>query len=150
MNAPLSILARLAIQAGPTGYLADDDTLVQVPNQWHQSHVDARQLGTMPPAPVQRTDTQRQLGRQVLSSAVEACRAATRSAQQRTTRAPSMALTCWRETPRNHRRILARLAGLSFDVADKSDRDLTEDEKAQLRAAARELLDGIGGLAASL
>jgi hypothetical protein len=48
-------------------------------------------------------------------------------------------ITCWKDTPQLYRKVMARVAGLSADVVEKIDRDLTETEKAMLRAAASDL-----------
>jgi hypothetical protein len=47
--------------------------------------------------------------------------------------------SCWRETPESFRKLIVRSAGLPADVVGKLDRDLTETEKAMIRAAAKRL-----------
>lgn len=51
----------------------------------------------------------------------------------------------WRATPELYRRIIVRCAGLPADVVGKIDRDLTESEKALLRAAIRDLQVSLPG-----
>lgn len=62
-----------------------------------------------------------------------------RSAPAKTPAGARKTCGCWRETPEPFRKLVARSAGLPLDVADKFDRDLTETEKAMIRAAAGRL-----------
>lgn len=48
-------------------------------------------------------------------------------------------ISCWKDTPERYRKHIARLAGLSLDVAAKMDRDLSESEKSMIRSAARDM-----------
>lgn len=57
-------------------------------------------------------------------------------------------LTCWRDTPELFRRVIVRLADLPAEVASKFDKDLTETEKAMLRAAIRDVRQVTAALAA--
>lgn len=52
----------------------------------------------------------------------------------------------WRNAPEAFRRLVARAAGLSLDVVAKVDRELTESEKAAIRAAAARLKERAEGL----
>lgn len=52
----------------------------------------------------------------------------------------------WRNTPEPFRRLVARAAGLAEDVVAKVDRELTESEKAAIRAAAGRLKERAEGL----
>lgn len=116
-----------------------------------QCHLDARASGVMPADPAPATDT----GRKACAALLEQARAMSRKAS-----APALAsmqerarftgLTSWTDTPREYRRMLAVMASLPPSLADKSDRDLSENEKALLRAAAKRISQGISGLAASL
>jgi len=56
-------------------------------------------------------------------------------------------ITCWKDIPQLYRRVLARVAGLSADVVEKMDRDLTETEKAMLRSAASDMRGYLESLA---
>lgn len=51
-----------------------------------------------------------------------------------------MHITCWHNTPALYRKHIAHMAGLPAEVVGKMDRDLTEREKAMLRAAIRDFL----------
>lgn len=55
-------------------------------------------------------------------------------------RAALQHIRCWHDTPELYRKHIARMAGLDADVVGKLDRDLTEREKALLRAAIRDFL----------
>lgn len=112
-----------------------------------QCHLDARAAGSMPPPPAPVT----QSGRAMAKAALEQARAMTsKTARATEDRKGVTALTSWRDTPYDSRRVVAMLAGLPPSVADKTDRQLSETEKAMLRSAARRLSDGITGLAKSL
>lgn len=54
-------------------------------------------------------------------------------------RKPFRDFAAWHNTPEPFRRLVARSAGLAADVVQKLDRDLTEMEKAAIRAAASRL-----------
>jgi len=56
-------------------------------------------------------------------------------------------ITCWKDIPQLYRKVLARVAGLSADVVEKMDRDLTETEKAMLRSAASDMRGYLESLA---
>jgi hypothetical protein len=97
-----------------------------VPDVWHPSFTKAE-----PPALPEITDT----GRQHLQAALSMCqRQGPKSA-----RPEVKPLTCWKETPEPFRRLVARSAGLPLDVVHKIDRELSETEKAMIRAAAARL-----------
>lgn len=112
-----------------------------------QSHLDARDAGMMPPPPAPTTDTGREMSKRVLE---QARAMSARLSRPAASRQPVASLTSWKDTPYEHRRMLAFMAQLPLSVADKSDRELTEPEKAILRAAAQRVAQGISGLAASL
>ena len=112
-----------------------------------QCHQDARASGMMPPAPATATEKGRELCKAALEQARAISRRATRPADER---AHLAGLTSWRDTPHEYRRMLAVLASLPQSVADKTDRELTESEKALLRVAAKRISEGVRGLAASL
>ncbi len=112
-----------------------------------QCHLDARASGAMPPAPAQATETGRQLCKAALEHARSLSRKATRPAHDRE---HLIGLTSWRDTPHEYRRMLAVMASLPPSTADKTDRELTENEKAMLRAAAKRVSEAVRGLAASL
>ena len=57
-------------------------------------------------------------------------------------RAPHQARGCWRETPAPLRELAAWVAGLPLEVTQKIDRELSEAEKAKLRAAAGKIREG--------
>lgn len=100
----------------------------------HMSHSPAN----MPPPPAQKTS----VGIEYLKSLKER---ATVPVAARSLRRP-VNLTCWKDTPQLYRRMLATAAGLSADVVNKNDRDLTETEKVMLRSAATDLRDHLNGL----
>lgn len=118
------------------------------PRGFWQCHLDAHAQGSMPAPAAPVTDRGRALARAALD---EIRNTTKRGAAVRTAdREQFIGLTSWRETPPEYRRVLASLASLSADVAEKADRELTENEKTLLRAAARRLSDGIRNLAGSL
>lgn len=112
-----------------------------------QCHLDARASGAMPSLPTPATDKGRQLSKAVLEQARSLSRKNTRAAEGREY---LIGLTSWRDTPYEYRRMLAIMASLPPSLADRSDRELTENEKALLRVAAKRVSEGIRGLAASL
>lgn len=156
MNAPATFFERRAIAAAhppfPIGFLDEEDNPVIVIDQHHQSHVDARVLGSYPAAASRPTEN----GRAAARAAVSAARAASKKfttvspAPDNTERQKFIGLTSWSGTPEKYRKILAQLASLPSDTAHKSDRELTENEKVLLRAAVKDLLFGIGALAGSI
>lgn len=52
-------------------------------------------------------------------------------------------VSCWADAPLLHRKCLVRLAGLDQFVVHKSDKELSESEKALLRATAKNLIASI-------
>jgi hypothetical protein len=58
----------------------------------------------------------------------------------------SYVMPCWHDVPDLYRKMIAHAAGLQREVVDKLDRDLTEQEKAALRIAARTLTEVAGRL----
>lgn len=89
----------------------------------HLSHAAA----SLPPPPTSKTP----LGLKYLESLRQ------RSASPvdaKPTRRP-VNITCWKDTPQLYRRMVVAAAGLSADVANKIDRDLSETEKVMLRSA---------------
>lgn len=100
----------------------------------HMSHAPAN----LPPAPCGKTP----LGMEYLQS----LRQRSVSPVVATPARRPVNLTCWKDTPQLYRRMLATAAGLSADVVNKIDRDLTETEKVMLRSAATDLRDHLNGL----
>jgi hypothetical protein len=95
-------------------------------NAWHPSHL-ARQLPSVGNGP---------------TAAGRECLAGVRQLIRQPTKPPTpskIAAAAWRSTPEPFRRLVARAAGLSLDVVKKQDRELTETEKALIRAAAQRL-----------
>jgi hypothetical protein len=103
-------------------------------NAWHPSF-----LPGVPGALGSRT----QIGKQYLDS----LKSKTVKPVPRVKRAPQF-LTCWRDTPQSLRELVASVAGLSFDITRKMDRDLTEVEKAKLRQAVGKIRDRVNSLVA--
>lgn len=147
MNAPLSLAARHAMSAAmlPMGFLDEDDNPIRVIDQWHQSHLDAKLSGAMPKRAQPATD----FGRQAAAAALALCRAAKPKNAPLTNRQAGH-LKGWRDTPREYRQVLVRMANLTSDVVDMADRDLSENVKVLLRAAAKDLSAGVGAVVTGL
>jgi hypothetical protein len=101
----------------------------------HISHAPA----SMPPPPAQRTS----VGIEYLESLKK--QSASAPKMPREMRKP-VNITCWKDTPQLYRKLIARVAGLSADVVEKKDRDLTETEKAMLRSAIADMRTCFQGL----
>lgn len=111
-------------------------------NRWHES------FGMATPAvlPCTRTETGLRSLAQVRAMVAQFREKQAGTAQERRALAASC---CWHDTPELYRVMIARAAGLGPEVVGKLDRDLSEREKAFLRAAVRDLrarLDGLGAL----
>lgn len=150
------IIARTSAAVSPKtsnlsfGFQDDAGNTVLLVDQSRQYHIDARTLGVFPPAPSAPTEAGRVM-------AAEALRIARQGSAKFVTPAPTLhdkqrniGSTSWSDTPVKHRRIIAHLACLPSDISNRLDRELTESEKTLLRAAARDLYEGINGLSASL
>jgi hypothetical protein len=147
MNAPLSLIERLALQTAapanlPYGFADESGNSVKLVDQWHESQQPASAKYLAEPA--HATDE----GRRLAAEAVAAARALTPIRLAK--RSKIIGLTNWHDTPPHQRRVIARLAGLPQETVTKFDRDLSENEKALLRAAARDLRDNVAALASSL
>lgn len=107
----------------------------QIPQVWHQSFLPAKitaELGKVTPE-----------GRAHLSRALQMVRKCGTAA--RSSRKP-VHLTCWKDTPQLYRRMVVAAAGLSADVVEKKDRDLSETEKVMLRSASSDMRDWLNTL----
>jgi hypothetical protein len=140
------------VDALPFGFQDDAGNTVLLVDQSRQYHVDARKLGHLSDEPVPEATA---AGRAMAAEAVRAARQASAKFEPAAgINSRNSQLTIgrrsWHETPVKYRRIICHLACLPSDVADKMDRDLTESEKVLLRAAARDLYDGIRGTAEAL
>lgn len=96
-------------------------------NAWHPSHLPAA-IPQLPPV------TDRQAGLEALQAIKSQLRKPVTVTERKFPKFDS-----WSATPEAFRRMVARAALLSPEVADKLDRDLTEQEKAAIREAARRL-----------
>jgi len=146
-TSPSSLTQKSAL---PYGFQDDAGNIVLLVDQSRQYHVDARQLGTFPVAPTEATATGKQMAAEAVRMAREASAKFAPTATNLRNKQRLAHHTSWCDTPMKHRRIIAHLACLPSDISEKSDRDLTENEKTLLRAAARDLYEGISGLSASL
>ncbi|MES2027370.1 MAG: hypothetical protein V4448_17625 [Pseudomonadota bacterium] len=104
-------------------------------NVWHPSFKG----GQLPPLPSGKTS----VGVEYLAQ-IKAQSAKTNPVK-RDLRRPVM-LTCWKDTPQLYRRMVVAAAGLSADVVNKIDRDLSETEKVMIRAAVTDLRDHLNML----
>lgn len=95
---------------------------------WHPSHAKAE----VPHLACEKTEA----GRAYLNDIKGLCAAA--ATVKRTTRKPVM-LTCWKDTPQLYRRMVVAAAGLSAEVVNKIDRDLSESEKVMIRSAVTDM-----------
>jgi|SRR5271165_2721088 len=103
------------------------DTIDFPRNAWHPSHAPAVIAKVAPSTPT---------GRAALAALKEEIFHADASKSTQGTRRGH---TGWHATPEPFRRLVARSAGLGDDTICKFDRDLTEAEKAAIRAAAGRL-----------
>ncbi|GGI16919.1 hypothetical protein [Oxalicibacterium faecigallinarum] len=101
----------------------------------HMSHAPAN----LPAAPTGKTP----IGEKYLESLRQR---PTAPVAARSVRRDLVSLTCWKDTPQLYRKMIARVAGLSGDVVEKRDRDLTETEKAMLRSAIADMRQCFQGL----
>lgn len=157
MNAPLSVEQRRAFgllandinRKNPVSVvcLDDDGHPVTVMDQWHQSF----EMAKLPPPPSAATEYGRNCAAEVLARARAISTSVPKTfgigAAERRKLEANMS---WRDTPRGHRMILARMAGLTPEIVDELDRNLSESEKAHLRAAAAELRDSFAALTRAL
>lgn len=101
-------------------------------NVWHPSFLPVeKQVGL-----TRVTEQGKRESERALQMARDMCAAAKTTA--RATRKPVM-LTCWKDTPQLYRRMVVAAAGLSADVANKIDRDLSETEKVMIRSAVTDM-----------
>jgi len=107
-----------------------------VPNVWHPSFLPGAQLP--PPAPKTAA------GAAALQSVKSLIQPPRKPLPARQSRAGLSG--AWKATPEAFRRLVARSAGLAEDVVGKVDRELTESEKAHIRAAAARLKERAEGL----
>lgn len=100
------------------------------PTVWHPSHSASFNI-----APV-GAESNPETARACIAAARAAL--ATNAAISKASRQVEPAIS-WLDLPELHRRMIARNAGLTAEVVVKRDTDLSEEEKARLRAAARDL-----------
>jgi hypothetical protein len=105
------------------------EVAVPTPSVWHSSYAPA----SLPPPPAPATP----VGREHLQTVKSICR---KPKPPQEGRVAFKSRTSWSDTPEGFKRLLARSAGLDAAVCDKHDRDLTEIEKAAIRAAAGRLV----------
>lgn len=96
-------------------------------NVWHPSFKG----GQLPPLPCGKTS----VGLEYLKS-LRSVASAPKMPQAH--RKPVM-LTCWKDTPQLYRRMVVAAAGLSAEVVNKIDRDLSESEKVMIRSAVTDM-----------
>lgn len=98
-------------------------------NVWHNSFLPAKKQVALTRA----TEQGKRESERALQAARDMCAKA-----KSTSRKPVM-LTCWKDTPQLYRRMVVAAAGLSADVANKIDRDLSETEKVMIRSAVTDM-----------
>jgi hypothetical protein len=145
-----SFPASLKTTALPYGFQDDAGNTVLLVDQSRQYHVDARRLGTFPDAPAEATAAGKIMAAEAVRLAREASARFSPAASNLRNRQRPAGATSWCDTPMKHRRMIAHLACLPSDISEKMDRDLTENEKTLLRAAAQDLYEGISGLSSTL